>query len=105
MPEYAISFSIAREAWNELKGSRADNLVAPLHTYAETVGGSVQTSWFTHGPYDGLAIVDLPDAGSLAAFRMGLAVTGTYETVDIEELISSEDVQAGLKKLGVREIW
>lgn len=105
MPEYAISFSVTQEAWTDLKGEQADDFAAPWYTYAETLGGSVQRFRFTHGPYDGLAIVDLPDSGSLAAFRMLLVVTGTYRTVDIEELISPEDVQAALNKPGVKEIW
>ena len=50
------------------------------------------------GQYDGLAIVEMPDAASEAAFALAVASSGSFRHLETHELIEADDLVTILQK-------
>ncbi len=105
MAKYAVLFSYTRESWAQLKGTSAEDFPKPFHTFANAVGGSVDGFWLMHGAYDGFATLDLPDSAAAAVVRVGLTATGSFDAVEVEELIGLDALAGPLQQLGSEDIW
>jgi hypothetical protein len=68
VPKYVSLFNFKGEALKAMMDNPADRAAA-VRDLAESAGGALDSYYLTFGQYDGLAIWEVPDSASAAAFR------------------------------------
>lgn len=91
--KYLILFSFSAEAAKRYVANPADRMSA-VREVTESVGGSLESSYWMLGDYDGLTIVDLPDTLTAAAVSMALSGSGAFSRYETRELIPPGDYRA-----------
>jgi uncharacterized protein with GYD domain len=71
---------------------------APARALVEAFGGKLHCYYFMFGDYDGMAVVEFPDAGSAAACSMRAASSGGFARFETTPLLTTQEAQAALKK-------
>lgn len=66
----------------------------------EKLGGSVEGAWLSFGDYDVVALLEMPDNTSAAAFALAASGGGACKTVKTTPLLSVEEGLAAMKKAG-----
>ena len=69
MPQYLLQVAYTPEAWASLIKSPRIPLEA-VRPAVEKLGGKLETGWFCFGDYDLVAVLDMPDNVSAAAFSL-----------------------------------
>jgi uncharacterized protein with GYD domain len=95
MPSYLLQVSYTAESLSALIGdpqNRADAVRKPI----EVLGGRVISSWFSFGEYDLIAVVEMPDNVSAAAFVLAISAGGSLRTVRTMPLLTLDE---GLKAM------
>ncbi len=64
----------------------------------EKLGGAIGGFWMSFGDYDVVAIIDMPDNVSAAAFALACAAGGGCKSVKTTPLLSGEEAMAAMKK-------
>ncbi len=79
MAHYLVQVSYTPEAWAAMVKNPQDRIaaVAPV---VERVGGRIVGGWLAFGDYDIVAICDMPDNVSAAAFSMAASAGGPSRT-------------------------
>lgn len=73
---------------------RAEAIRKPI----EKLGGKLIGAWFSFGEYDIVAIVEMPDHITAAAFALAIAAGGSVKAQKTTPLLNIEDGKAALKK-------
>jgi uncharacterized protein with GYD domain len=79
---------------------RPQNRGEAVRKSIEKLGGTITGYWLSFGDYDVVAIIDMPDNVSAAAFALAAAAGGACKSVKTTPLISAEDGIAAMKKAG-----
>ncbi len=90
MPKYLVNVSYTVEG---SKGLRKDGGTKRLEVAQKTLqglGGKLESFYFCLGQYSVVAIVELPDAKSLAAFSLAVSVAGGAECASTELLTPAD---------------
>ena len=90
MPKYAFLGGYTAEAWKGLIQNPESRRLA-IQKAAESVGGSVDTIYWSFGDDDFLVIVDAPDDASAAAIGVGVASSGRLRNTRTIKLITSDE--------------
>ena len=69
----------------------------PAKALAEMFGGKIHHYFFSFGHYDGLAIAEVPDNISAAAFSMKAASTNAFSRFELTVLIPSNEAEAAMR--------
>jgi uncharacterized protein with GYD domain len=99
MPFYCHQVSFNKEAWARLVQNpqdRLDIVRAPI----EKLGGTLQTSFFAFGPFDVLAITEMPDNISAAAIAIAFAAGGACQSVQTTPLMTAAQAVEAMRKAG-----
>jgi uncharacterized protein with GYD domain len=65
---------------------------AALRQVLDIVGGSLESIHWMFGPYDGIAILSVPDSVSAAAVSIAVGSTGTFKHLEPHELFTQEQL-------------
>jgi uncharacterized protein with GYD domain len=65
--------------------------IAVVAKAVENLGGSVVGGWLSFGDYDTVAILEMPDDVTAAAFSMAVAAGGACKSVKTTPLLSVEE--------------
>jgi uncharacterized protein with GYD domain len=79
---------------------RPQNRAEAVRKPIEKLGGTIGGFWMSFGDYDIVAIIDMPDNVSAAAFALAVASGGACKSVKTTPLLSVEEGLAALKKAG-----
>lgn len=100
MAQYLWQTSLTASAWKaQIAGSSAA-LVAAGDAGAANFGGRVLHAWIAFGEYDLIAVVEMPDNESMAAFVLAMTAQGHYSAGKTTILLSGAEAEAALKRAG-----
>ncbi len=99
MPTYMIQGSYSTAAIAAMVKNPQDRAVA-IRTVVEKLGGKLHGLWFTFGEYDIVAISEMPDSASAAAFSMAIGATGSMSAYRTTPLMTTQESVEAMKKAG-----
>jgi len=99
MPHYCHQVSYTKEAWARLMADPQDRLDI-VRLPIEKLGGKLHTAFFAFGPFDVIAITEMPDNMSAAAIAIAFAAGGACKSVRTVPLLSQEEALQALKQAG-----
>jgi len=99
MPFYMIQVGYTPESWAAMVKNPQDR-IEMVRPAVEKLGGKVVSGYLTFGKYDVIAILDMPDNASAAAFAMSVAAGGGCSKVTTTPLMSTREGVNAMKKAG-----
>ncbi len=99
MPHYLIEAAYTPEAWAAMvknPQSRAE-VVRPI---IEGLGGKLVTVYLAFGEYDVVAVAEMPDNASAAAFSMAASAGGAVKALKTTPLMTAEEGIEAMRKAG-----
>jgi uncharacterized protein with GYD domain len=99
MPFFCHQVSYTKEAWARLMENPQDRLEA-VRAPIEKLGGKLHTSFFAFGPFDVIAITDMPDNISAAAIAIAFAAGGAVQSMQTTPLMTAAQAVEALRKAG-----
>ncbi len=90
MAHYLLQVAYTSEAWVSMVKHPQDRIEA-VSKAVENLGGSVVGGWLSFGEYDTVAILEMPDNVSMAAFAVAVAAGGACKSVKTTPLLSAEE--------------
>jgi uncharacterized protein with GYD domain len=97
MPCFCHQVSYTREAWAKLMENPQDRLEA-VRSPIEKLGGRMHTSFFAFGPFDVIAITEMPDNISAAAIAIAFAAGGSVHSIQTTPLMTAAQATEALRK-------
>ena len=97
MPHFMVQGSYESIAWSAQMKSPQNRLEA-VRPVVERLGGNVVQGWLSFGDYDVVAICEMPDNVSAAAFSMAIAASGAMKSVRTTPLLTAEEAVESMKK-------
>jgi len=97
MAKYLIRGSYTAEGTKGLLKEGGTKRVAAVEKVIAGLGGRLDALYFTFGDADVLAIIDVPDAASAAAFSLAVSATGAVQT-STTPLLTPEEIDQACKK-------
>lgn len=79
---------------------RPQDRIEAVRNSIEKLGGSITGGWLSFGDYDIVAILDMPDNVSAAAFAMAAAAGAACKNVKTTPLLSIEEAKTAMQKAG-----
>jgi uncharacterized protein with GYD domain len=99
MPTYLLQVSYSAEAWAAMIKKPQDRIEA-VRKSIEKLGGSATGGWLAFGDYDIVAIIQMPDNVSAAAFAMAVSAGGACKNVKTTPLLTIDEAKAAMQKAG-----
>jgi uncharacterized protein with GYD domain len=97
MASYLLQVAYTPAAWSAMINKPQDRSKA-IAGAVRKLGGKVEKFWMSFGEYDGVAIVDMPDSVSAAAFAMAIAGGGACKSVKTTPLIGLTEAMDAMAK-------
>lgn len=98
MPKYMISGSYSLDGLKGVLAEGGSSRVKAVRQLLESVGGTLETMYFTFGSDDFVIIADGPDNVTTAALVMMVAATGAAK-VKTTVLLTAEEIDAATHKV------
>jgi len=99
MAYYLFQAAYAAEAVGAMVKSPQNRLEA-VRPFAEKLGGNIVGAWLAFGEYDVVAILQMPDNASAAAFSMAASSGGHLKATKTTPLMTFEEGIEAMKKAG-----
>ena len=99
MAYYLIQVTYTPEAWAAMM-KNPQNRRSAIQPVIEKLGGSIEGSWFAFGDHDGVAIVNMPDNISIAAFAVASSSSGALKSFKTTPLMTNEEAMDAMTKAG-----
>jgi uncharacterized protein with GYD domain len=97
MAKYLFQATYTSDAW-AAQVKNPHNRVEALRPVIEGLGGRIESAYFAFGEYDAVAIFDMPDNVSMAAFSLAAAAGGAVKAVKTTPLMSIEEGMEAMRK-------
>jgi uncharacterized protein with GYD domain len=65
---------------------------------AESIGGRIESFYFSFGEYDGVAIAEMPDNVTMAAISMASAASGSFKSFHTAVLLTPEEATEAMRR-------
>jgi uncharacterized protein with GYD domain len=99
MPKYLSLFKYSPEGARGFLKEKAAAREVAAGKAIESVGGKIETFyWVGTGEYTGMAISELPDTASAAAFHALVDSSGAFSTFQSIELLTASEIDRALGK-------
>ena len=97
MPYYMIQLGYRPDAWDHLIDHPQNRLeaVAPA---LKALGGRFVDGWLSFGEYDLIAITEMPDNVSAAAFSLAVEAGGAVEQYKTTPLLTMDEALQAMQK-------
>jgi uncharacterized protein with GYD domain len=97
MPYYMIQLGYRPDAWDHLIDNPQNRLeaVAPA---LKALGGRFVDGWLSFGEYDLVAITEMPDNVSAAAFSLAVEAGGAVEQYKTTPLLTMDEAIQAMEK-------
>lgn len=99
MPHYLLQASYTSDAWAALAQEPEDRIEA-IKPVVQRLGGRVLSGYLSFGEFDILAIVEMPDAVSAAAFSMASSGGGAIRLRRTTLLLTPEEAKQAMRMAG-----
>ena len=97
MPSYLLQASYSVEALSSLV-KKPVNRTEMIRKTVEKLGGSLKGLWLSFGEYDTVAILEMPDNTSAAAFALAVGAGGACRSVKTTPLFTAEEGVVAMTK-------
>ena len=97
MAQYLLQVAYTSEAWANMVKHPQDR-IAVVSKVVQNLGGKVIGGWLSFGEYDTVAIFEVPDNTSAAAFSIAVAAGGACKSVKTTPLLTTEEGVEAAKK-------
>jgi uncharacterized protein with GYD domain len=97
MRQYLLQGAYTPEAWASLLKSPHSPLEA-VRPAVEKLSGKLDTGWFCFGDYDLVAVLNMPDNVSAAAFSLAASAGGAVRAINTTPLLSPDEGVEAMKK-------
>ena len=97
MPSYLLQASYSTAALSSLL-KKPQNRTEAIRKVIEKLGGTLDVLWLSFGDYDIVAILQMPDNTSAAAFAISIGAGGACTTVKTTPLFTADEGIAAMKK-------
>lgn len=97
MATFMLQTAYTPEAWAAMVKNPQDRIKA-VEPVVQKLGGKVVSAWFAFGDYDLVAIVEMPDNVSVAAFSLAASAGGSIKAVKTTTLLSIQEGIAAMRK-------
>ncbi len=97
MPHYLLQGSYSSQAWAKLTKNPEDR-TEPVRKVIQGLGGKLVALFLAFGEYDVVALIEMPDNVSAAAFSIAGAAGGAVKNVKTTPLMTIEDGIAAMRK-------
>jgi uncharacterized protein with GYD domain len=99
MSSYLLQASYSAEAL-AVMAKKPQNRTEVIRKSIEKLGGTLSGLWLSFGDYDVVAILEMPDNASAAAFALAIGAGGACKSVKTTPLLSVEEGMSAMKKAG-----
>jgi uncharacterized protein with GYD domain len=99
MPSYLVQASYTVEALASMV-KKPQNRTEAVRKTIENLGGKLTGIWLSFGDYDVVAVAEMPDNASAAAFAVAIGAGGACKSVKTTSLLGIEEGIAAMKKAG-----
>ncbi len=99
MPFYLLQVGYTPEAWAAMVKKPQDRIEA-VRPAVEKLGGKVVSGYLAFGEHDLIAIVNMPDNVSAAAFSVAAAAGGAVRAIRTTPLMTTSEGVDAMKKAG-----
>ena len=99
MPHYCHQVSYTKEAWASLMADPQDRLDI-VRIPIEKLGGKLHSAFFAFGPFDVIAITEMPDNISAAAIAIAFAAGGAVASIQTTPLMTAAQAIEAMRKAG-----
>jgi uncharacterized protein with GYD domain len=96
MPSYLLQVAYSADAVAAMI-KKPQNRGEAVRKPVEKLGGTINGFWLSFGDYDVVAIIEMPDNVSAAAFALAAAGGGACKSVKTTPLLSAEDGMEAMK--------
>ena len=97
MAKYLFQATYTSEAW-AAQLQHPQNRVEILRPIIERLGGRIECAYFAFGESDAVAIVEMPDNVSMAAFALAAAAGGAMKAMKTTPLMTIEEGIEAMRK-------
>lgn len=97
MAYYLVQAAYTPEAWAAM-AKNPQNRVEAVRPVAERLGGKLENGWLAFGEYDIVAILQMPDNASAAAFSIAASAGGAVKAIKTTPLMTTDEGIAAMKK-------
>lgn len=97
MPFYCHQVSYTKEAWARLIADPQDRLDI-VRLPIEKLGGKLHSAFFAFGPFDVLAITEMPDNMSAAAIAIAFVSGGAVANIQTTPLMTAAQAIESMRK-------
>ena len=102
MSKFLIQASYTPEGLRGLQKDRASGRLTAVTEAAQSLGGALESMYFTLGDDDVIVVLDLPDAAAAAALSAAISATGLVRTRTTALLTVAEMDQALARRSAYR---
>jgi uncharacterized protein with GYD domain len=99
MSYYLVQASYGAAAYGAMVSHPQDRSAA-VRPLIEKMGAKLHGMWMSFGEFDIVAIVEMPDAVSTAAFAMAIGASGAMGAFRTTPLLSMSEATEAMKKAG-----
>ncbi len=97
MPRYMLQVAYTPEAWAVMVKTPQDRIEA-VRPAVRKLGGKIETAYFAFGDYDLVAIVNMPDDVSAAAFSIAASAGGSIKAIKTTPLMTIREGMQAMRK-------
>jgi uncharacterized protein with GYD domain len=97
MPHYLIQGSYTPEAWTRLMKTPEDR-AKTVRPIIESIGGRLESLYFSFGDADVVALFTTPDNVSAAALAIAVTSSGSFSAFKTTVLMTSAEARTAMKK-------
>lgn len=97
MPHYLIQASYTAEGWRALL-NKPENRPETVRPVIEKLGGKIVQSWYAFGEHDIVAVVEMPDNVSAAAFSLAQSAGGALRSFETTPLLEFAEGLEAMKR-------
>ncbi len=99
MPFYLVQASYSAPAVGAMVKNPQDRAAA-VRPMIEKMGGRLHGMWLAFGKYDIVAIAEMPDTISAAAFSMAIGSSGAMSAYHSTPLLTMDEATEAMRKAG-----
>ena len=97
MPRYMLEVAYTPEAWATMVKKPQDRIEA-VRPVVRKLGGTIETAYFAFGEHDLVAIVNMPDNVSVAAFSIAASAGGSIKAIKTTPLMTIREGMQAMRK-------
>ena len=97
MPRYLLEVAYTPEAWATMVKKPQDRVEA-VRPVVRKLGGKIDAAYFAFGEYDLVAIVNMPDNVSVAAFSIAASAGGSIKAIKTTPLMTVREGMQAMRK-------